>query len=81
MTVSHVTRSRDRQPGARQYERVDDCAAVQPVDEVERSPHVDNAVVEQEAVRKQRRAEDQIGDGERLHARVDSTHRVVANHR
>jgi len=44
---------RDRQPGTRQYEGVDDRAAVQPVDEVERPPDVNDAVVEEKSVRKQ----------------------------
>lgn len=72
---------RDRQPGARQNERVDDGAAVQPVDEVERPTHVHDAIVQEESVRKQRRAEDQIGHGKSFHAGMNGTYRAVANYR
>jgi len=55
-TSSH----RDRQPGARQDEGVDDRSAIQPVDEVERLSDVDNTAVEQKSVWKQRRTQDKI---------------------
>jgi len=72
---------RDSQPGAREYKGIDHCSAVQPVDEMERFPDVYDAVMEQESVRKQWRAEDEIGDGKSFHTRVNCAHWVVADDR
>jgi len=48
---------------------------------VERPADVDDAVVQEKAVRQQRRAEDEVGDGQSFHARVNGAHRVVADDR
>ena len=73
--------SRDRQPGARQYEGVDDGATVEPVDEVKGATSVQDAVVQQKAVRQQRRTEDQIRHGQGFHTRVNGADRTVADDR
>lgn len=42
---------------------------------------MDETIVQQEAVRQQRRAQDQVGHGQSFHTGVDGTHRVVTDDR